>query len=201
MKRKEYSAGMVKLPFWFLEFKKMISLINSGMTFDEIKDLNRKVNIFSANSDARAVSTFNTVSRRVKALDSTFYPLFEELDIASQKLITLIAIMESDTLFFDFMNEVYKEKLIIGLNELSDSDFSIFFKDKQLQSDRVAKWTDYTLKRLGSIYRTVLMETGILERTQGSNKKIMKPIIDKSIEYKLKECGMEMTLRVLTGVR
>lgn len=201
MSRKDYSAGMVKLPFWFLEFKKMINLINSGMTFEEIKNLNIKENIFSANSAARAISTFNTVSRRVKALDSTLYPLFEGLDIANQKLIALIAIMESDTLFFDFMNEVYREKLIIGINELSDSDFSIFFKDKQLQSDRVAKWTDYTLKRLGIIYRTVLMETGILERTQSSNKKIIKPIIDKSLEYKLKECGMDMTLLVLTGVR
>lgn len=201
MSRKEYSAGMVKLPFWFLEFKKMINLINSGMTFEEIKNLNIKENIFSANSAARAISTFNTVSRRVKALDSTLYPLFEGLDIANQKLIALIAIMESDTLFFDFMNEVYREKLIIGINELSDSDFSIFFKDKQLQSDRVAKWTDYTLKRLGIIYRTVLMETGILERTQSSDKKIIKPIIDKSLEYKLKECGMDMTLLVLTGVR
>ncbi len=201
MSRKDYSAGMVKLPFWFLEFKKMINLINSGMTFEEIKNLNIKENIFSANSAARAISTFNTVSRRVKALDSTLYPLFEGLDIANQKLIALIAIMESDTLFFDFMNEVYREKLIIGINELSDSDFSIFFKDKQLQSDRVAKWTDYTLKRLGIIYRTVLMETGILERTQSSDKKIIKPIIDKSLEYKLKECGMDMTLLVLTGVR
>lgn len=201
MSRKDYSAGMVKLPFWFLEFKKMINLINSGMTFEEIKNLNIKENIFSANSAARAISTFNTVSRRVKALDSTLYPLFEGLDIANQKLIALIAIMESDILFFDFMNEVYREKLIIGINELSDSDFSIFFKDKQLQSDRVAKWTDYTLKRLGIIYRTVLMETGILERTQSSDKKIIKPIIDKSLEYKLKECGMDMTLLVLTGVR
>ena len=201
MSRKDYSAGMVKLPFWFLEFKKMINLINSGMTFEEIKNLNIKENIFSANSAARAISTFNTVSRRVKALDSTLYPLFEGLDIANQKLIALIAIMESDTLFFDFMNEVYREKLIIGINELSDSDFSIFFKDKQLQSDRVAKWTDYTLKRLGIIYRTVLMETGILERTQSSDKKIIKPIIDQSLEYKLKECGMEMIHRVLTGVR
>ncbi len=201
MGRKEYSAGMVKLPFWFSEFKKMINLINSGLTYTEIKDLNVKENIFLAPTEARSIQIFNTVSTRVKALDPSFYVLFEQSDITNQKLIVLISIMESDTLFFDFMYEVFREKLIIGVDELSDSDFSIFFKDKQLQSDRVAKWTDYTLKRLGSIYRTVLMETGILERASNSTKKILKPIMDQSLEYKLKECGMEMTLRALTGVR
>ena len=30
-------------------------------------------------------------------------------------------------------------KLIIGMNELTDSDFGVFFKDKQIQSEKVAK--------------------------------------------------------------
>jgi hypothetical protein len=200
MPRKEYSAGMVKLPFWFSEFKKMISLLNSGKTLSEIKSLNVKENIFSAPTEARAIQIFNTVSTRVKALDQSFYTLFEQSDVTNQKLIALIAVMESDSLFFDFMYEIYREKLIIGIDEISDSDISVFFKDKQIQNERVAKWTDYTLKRLGTSYRTVLMESGILERSTGS-RKIMKPIIDRALEQKLKDCGMEMTLRALTGVR
>jgi len=73
MPRKEYSAGMVKLPFWFSEFKKMISLMNSGKTLSEIKSLNVKENIFSAPTEARAIQIFNTVSTRVKAKVFTVY--------------------------------------------------------------------------------------------------------------------------------
>jgi hypothetical protein len=200
MGRKEYSAGMVKLSFWFSEFKKMISLLNSGKTLPEIKSLNLKENIFSAPTEARAIQIFNTVSTRVKALDQGFYSLFEDCDITNQKLIALIAVMESDSLFFDFMYEVYREKLIIGIDEISDSDISVFLKDKQVQNDRVAKWTDYTLKRLGACYRTILMEAGILERTTGS-RKIIKPIMERALDQKLKDSGMEITLRVLLGVR
>lgn len=200
MPRKEYSAGMVKLPFWFSEFKKMISLLNSGRTLPEIKSLNLKENIFSAPTEARAIQIFNTVSTRVKALDQSFYGLFEQCDVSNQKLIALIAVMESDSLFFDFMYEVYREKLIIGIDEISDSDISIFFKDKQVQNERVAKWTDHTLKTLGKSYKTVLMETGILDRSTDV-KKIVKPILDRALEQKLKDCGMEMTVRALTGVR
>ncbi len=156
MIRKEYSAGMVKLSFWFFEFKKVILLLISGKTIDEIKDLNIKQNIFSAPTTARAIQIFNTVSNRVKSLDQNFYKLFEESDIDTQKIIALIAVMNVDSLFFDFVYEVYREKLIIGSNKLADSDIRIFFKDKQLQSDKVAKWTDYTLKRLGTCYKTIL---------------------------------------------
>ena len=56
------------------------------------------------------------------------------------------------------------------------------------------------LKTLGKSYKTVLMESGILDRSLGV-KKILKPILDRALEQKLKDCGMEMTLRALTGVR
>lgn len=200
MERKEYSAGMVKLSFWFSEFRKVILLLNSGKTMQDIKDLNINENIFSAPTAARAIQIFNTVSNRVKSLDHSFYKLFEESDIATQKIIALIAVMNVDSLFFDFVYEVYREKLIIGSNQLADSDIRIFFKDKQLQSDKIAKWTDYTLKRLGGCYKTMLMEAGVTDRTSG-DRELLKPILDKRLEECLKVNGMELYINALTGVR
>ena len=200
MKRKEYSAGMVKLSFWFAEFRKVIQLLNSGKTLLKIKKMNVEENIFSAPTQARAIQIFNTISTRVKSLDQSFYKLFERSDISNQKVIVLIAIMQSDSLFFDFVYEVYREKLIIGANELSDSDFRIFFKDKQIQSEKVAKWQDYTLKRLGNCYKTMLMEAGLIDKKVGT-RNILKPIIDRALEDCLKKNGMEVILHALTGVR
>jgi len=200
MERKEYSAGMVKLSFWFSEFRKVIQLLNSGKTLAEIKKVNLEENIFSAPTQARSIQIFNTVSTRVKSLDQSFYKLLDQSDISNQKVIALIAIMQSDSLFFDFVYEIYREKLIIGIDELTDSDFSIFFNNKQLQSEKVAKWMDYTLKRLGICYKTMLMEAGITDRAK-VNRKILKPIIDKSLEDCLRINGMEIALNALTGVR
>lgn len=200
MKRKEYSAGMVKLSFWFAEFRKVIELLSSGKTLPEIKQMNVQENIFSAPTQARAIQIFNTVSTRVKGLDSSFYAVFAKSDISTQKLIALIAVMQTDSLFFDFVYEVYREKLILGIDELADSDVGIFFKNKQLQSEKVAKWTDYTLKRLGTCYKTMLMESGLIDQGTGT-RKILKPILDKDLEECLKVNGMETTLRALTGVR
>ena len=200
MKRKEYSAGMVKLSFWFAEFRKVIQLLNSGKTLLKIKNMNVEENIFSAPTQARAIQIFNTISTRVKSLDQSFYTLFERSDISNQKVIALIAVMQSDSLFFDFIYEVYREKLIIGMNELADSDFGVFFKDKQIQSEKVAKWQDYTLQRLGSCYKTMLMEAGLIDKKVGT-RNILKPIIDRALEDCLKKNGMEVILHALTGVR
>ena len=200
MERKEYSAGMVKLSFWFSEFRKVIQLLNAGKTMEEIKTLNIEENIFGAPTAVRAQQIFTTVSGRVKSLDAGFYKLFEDSDIATQKIITLIAIMNTDTLFFDFVYEVYREKLIIGSTHLADSDIRIFFKDKQVQSEKVAGWTDYTLKRLGACYKTLLMEAGVTDRASGE-REILKPIMDIALENRLKDYGMELFVHALTGVR
>ena len=200
IKRNEYSAGAVKLSFWFAEFRKVIELLNSGKSLAESKQMNITENIFGAPTQARAIQIFNTVSTRVQGLDSSFYALFEKSDVSNQKLIALIAIMQTDSLFLDFMYEVYREKLILGMHELKDSDLGIFFKNKQLQSEKVAKWTDYTLKRLGACYKTMLMEAGLIDQSTGT-RNIIKPILDKALEECLKANSMEISLRALTGVK
>lgn len=200
MKRKEYSAGMVKLSFWFLEFRKVIILLNNGKTISEIKSLNIEENIFSAPTQARSMQIYSTVSSRVEGLEPSFYQLFEKSDISTQKLIALIAIMLTDSLFFDFVYEVYREKLIIGSDKLEDKDIRIFFKDKQLQSEKVAKWTDNTLKRLGACYKTMLAEADLIDRSSGS-RKILRPLMDRSLEECLRKNGMELVIHALTGVR
>jgi hypothetical protein len=160
----------------------------------------QRENLFMASSKARSTMIFSTVSRRIKSLPKDFYPVFELSDISNQKIIVLIAIMLSDALFFDFMHEVYREKLIIGVEELKDSDITIFFKNKQIQDEKVAGWKDETLKRLGASYKNVLMEAGLIGQSKGS-RKILKPILDKRLEDCLKDNDLLVVLNALTGVR
>jgi hypothetical protein len=54
MKRKEYSAGAVKLSFWFAEFRKVVTLLSSGKTIQEIKQLAANENLFSAATAMRS---------------------------------------------------------------------------------------------------------------------------------------------------
>lgn len=200
MKTSKYSAGAVKLSFWFAEFRNTIRYLNEGKTFKYIKALNEEENIYLAASKARANQIFRSVSKRASSIDASFYRLFEESDVNTQKIIVLIAIMNTDALFFDFVYEVYREKLIIGSNTLTDSDIRVFFKNKQLQDERVAGWRDYTLKRLGVSYKTMLMEAGLTDRSLG-DRKLLKPILDDRLVKCLGYNNMQIFIDALTGVR
>ena len=90
--------------------------------------------------------------------------------------------------------------MIIGSNQLADSDIRIFFKNKQQQNKKVAGWTDATLIRLGRCYKTMLYEAGMIDKAKG-NRTILKPILDAKMRYWLENNNMVAFLHALVGVR
>ena len=200
MQRKEYSAGAVKLSFWFSEFRKYVSLLRTGNSKDDIKRLAETENIFSAATAQRSKQVFSTVSMRVSSLSDSFYDIMDSSNIYTQKLIVLISIMNTDTLFFDFMNEIYREKLITRDTVLSDMDLRVFFHNKQRENEKVAGWTDQTLNRLQKSYKSWLSEAGLIDHSVG-DRKIIKPILDSKLEHVLSQRGMTQIINMLTGTR
>lgn len=198
--RRDYSAAAVKHAFWFMEFRKVVTLRSEGKTWEEIKSLNEAENLFGAPTPARSTQIWNTVSARVKELDDSFYPVFVASDLASQKLFALIALMVNDTLFAEFVYEVIREKMIIGINEYSPSDIRLFFKHKQEQNEKAAKWTEQTLGRLERSYRNFLFEAGVSDKGRDV-RKILKPLPDPDMEKWLQEQHMDYYLKALKGER
>ena len=198
--RNDYSASAVKHAFWFMEFRKVVTLRYEGRTWEEIKKASEEENLFGAPTPARAKQIWNTVSARTKSLDDSYYSVFMNSDLASQKLYALVAVMANDTLFAEFVYEIIREKMIIGINEYSPSDIRLFFKHKQEQSEKAAGWTDQTLERLGHSYRNFLYEAGVTDNGRGI-RKILKPILDPEMESWLKEQHMDYYLKALKGER
>ena len=198
MERK-YSAGLVSQSFWFVEFKKVIKLLNEGKTEKEIKELCINDNFFGAINENRAKRMYGYIWNRVKRLDDTMIHLFETSDLTTQKLINLIAILLGDRLFLEFIFEVYREKMIIGTDELSDFDLNIFFKNKEVQSDIVATWIDRTKKRLGSAYYNFMIDSNLITVVD-KKKMITPPVLDITLERYLVASGNEILVKAIKGV-
>lgn len=198
MKRNTYSAGAVKFAFWFQEFRKEVELLQEEKSFEEIKILSSEGNLFGTQTPARAKMVCNTVTKRIKSLGEDFYDLFLESDIATQKLFVLSSIMACDTLFFDFVYEVIREKMLIGSNTFTDADIRIFFHNKQVQDETAAKWTDQTLGRLGQTYKQYLLNAGMTDDGK-TERKILKPILDPSFDHWLQDHEMTPIVKALTG--
>lgn len=200
MSKNDYSAGAVKFSFWFPEFKKIILLLNEGSSLNDIKGMVENQNILSASTPARSKQVFTTVSKWIAALPEQFCELFARNDINTQKLIVIVAIMKTDLLFYEFMSEVYKEKLIVNDLVLTESDIRVFFTNKQRENDKIAKWTDETLSRLPRTYKSYLTEAGLIEKSVG-NRKILRPILDDSLKRALSEHNLTAIYNILLGTR
>ncbi len=194
-----YSAGLISQSFWFVEMKKIIKLIVEGKSEEEIKRLCIEENLFGAAKEYRAKRIFGYIWNRVKKLDKTFIELFYNSDLATQKIINLVAILRSDRLFFEFMFEVYREKNILGIPTIEEADVYIFFKNKEIQSDDIAKWTDATKRRLRSIYFNYLTDANLLT-VINKQKMITTPILDIALEHYLEVCGDAAIVKAIKGV-
>lgn len=194
-----YSAGLMSQSFWFIEFKKVIKLISEGKSEDEIKKMCIEENLFGAAKEYRAKRMYGYIWNRVKKLDETLMELFLDSDLATQKIINLIAIIRSDRLFFEFIFEVYREKNIIGTQVLEDTDANIFFKNKEIQSEDIAAWKDTTKRKLRQVYFNYLIDANLLTVVD-KKRTITPPILDIALERYLEACGDSAIIKAITGV-
>lgn len=199
MEYAKYSAGLVSQSFWFVETKRIIKLIHDGKSDDEIKRMCIDENLFSTTKKYRAKRIYGYIKNRIKNLDKELIELFYTSDLITQKVINLIAILKSDRLFFEFMFEVYREKNILGIPVIEDADVNIFFKNKEIQSEDIAAWTDGTKRRLRSIYFNYLTDANFLT-VVGKKKTITPPILDIALARYLEACGESVIIKAITGV-
>ena len=194
----KYSSGLVSESFWFIEFKKIIKLRNDGKSWDDIRDLCLNDNLLGISKEYRARRIYGYLKNRVDVIDEGLINIFIKADLTTQKIINIIAIAKKNRLFFEFLYEVYREKVLLGAIELTDSDINIFFKNKQEQDEDISKWTDVTLKRLRSTYMNFLTDAGFLTVID-KQRSITPPILEISLENYLKDNGEKQMLKAIRG--
>lgn len=195
----EYSAGLMSQSFWFHEFKRVVKLRKDGCDYEVIKKKCNEENLFGAAKEYRANRMAGYIITRVRAMDDTLVDLFCEADFATQKLINLVTIMKTDRLMFEFLYEVYREKVILGEEYLDESSVNVFFTQKEIQSDLIAGWKDSTKRHLRSCYLNFMTDANLLA-VADKNKKITPPILDIALERYLISRGEDAIIKALTGV-
>ncbi|GBU28963.1 hypothetical protein R84B8_02525 [Treponema sp. R8-4-B8] len=199
MIRKPYSSAMTKHLFWFTEFKIIVRLLNEGKNMDEIKRLNKAENLLTVKTVNRRKIIFNVIAARINAIPKDFIELCGKTDISTQKLIAVIAVMALESLFYDFIFEVYREKLMMGDKTITIGDFILFFRNKQIQDERISAWTDTTFNRLGRAYRNVLLKSGLIKNLRKNEWVVEKPLINRQLVDTLQKAKMEVFYYALTG--
>lgn len=194
----EYKSTIKSRPYLYKETKKAAALMKQGINIEDIKSKSLKDNIFQLESEARKKEVASIITARLKDLDEYIIEKISEGNIETSKILVIYAIIRTDRLFFEFMNEVYKEKLLLRDLFLRDKDFSMFFQNKREQSEKVASWTEYTFKKLKQVYVRILFEGGLIKNQKG-DREIYAPILEREVKEHLYKIGDKIYLDAIIG--
>ena len=186
---------------WYRETKIAVEKVLHGdMTTADIRRESLDKNIFNASSASRSKEIAQAVTRRINAVDSAYLSFFVGRNTESQQLLCIVMVMLTDHTFLEFMDSVYREKLIQQDNILRDSDIMGLFHRIQEKDESAAKWSDASLRKVRDNYKSMLKEAGMLSES-GTERKIIRPILDKEMEDFLQSEGLIRIYKILAGER
>lgn len=186
MNRKPYSSAIKKTPFKYPVAKKLAKLMLDSLDRDKIYHKCFDENYVEIESLERRREVTNVVYNRLCALDEFLLNEFYNGDVASSKYILVYAIAKTDTLFFDFLFERYRDALMNPERHyLSIDDFDDFFESKKQVDLIVAKWGSFTLQCMTKGYRNILVDSGLGRRERKTiicERMMIHPAVEEHIE-------------------
>ena len=183
---------------WYRETKQCIELLKEGKTLDEIKELSQNENIFNAASSSRADNIRVVTARRVKSVNEEFLDFFTSQDAMTQKQLCIVLVMLTDRTFYEFMNNIFREKMILGVSELFDSDLIGFVHRLQESDERIAKWSDAAVIKVRDNYKHILKEAEFISES-GTTREIVRPIVSDAMKTFLQDEGLTPIYKILAG--
>lgn len=196
----EYSAGNNSNLLWFVETKETVRVLQNA-DFEAAKEKIISENIYQQKAENRRARQFNCIYKRISALPESLQGEILKSDLQTAKLIVIISVMLTDRLFFELINEVYREKLRYAEEGIKESDINIFFQAKADQNEKIAQWSEGGVKKLKQTYLKYMLEAGLLKSGDKDSKIVSKPYIEDRLRRELVANRMEKYLYALTGER
>lgn len=197
---KSYTTLLKIIGFSFQEFKTACKLKTQGFTEGQIISQSVEGNVFMVKTEKRRKEFASRLIERLLLLDDYLTQQVAEGTLDTGKQICLYCILKNDALFFEFMNEVFKEKVLLRDPQLTEKDFNVFFARKAEQSEQIAAWTEYTFYKMTQVYKRVLRESGFA--VKGKDGLILKPaIMDGQLVRHFESKGERLYINAMRGMK
>lgn len=188
-----YKTTIIRSALWYNESKKTVKYMLSGLNKTEITQKATQENIYQVNTETRSKNIANTTFNRMSVYSEELLEEFLKTDIITSKVIVLISVMATDKLFYEYMNEVYREHKILDNKQLTNKAFDKFIEHKRVESEKISQWSQEVIRRMRSTYIKLLKEAGLID--QKNNIKAI--YIDYEIEKMLRKSNLEIFLDII----
>ncbi len=193
----KYNASLTGEPFLFYETRQVARLKLNGLNDKEILEEVINNNLFQYATEKSIPKRVRAALKRLQVLDENMLQYLLEKPSETAKIINLYAIVKSNRLVMEFVNEVVGEKFAANNLALDKKDMNEFFLEKREQSEDVARWRDDTIKKLKQVLLRMLTEAGILDDRDGCT--LHRPGLDTDVIRYIEAAG-ELALLKSLGI-
>lgn len=185
MNKKPYSSSIKKTPFKYIYAKRVAKLMLEGLDRNEVFKKCFDENYIEIDSLQRRGEVTRVLYDRLLEFDDVLLEQFCNGDVNTSKFLLVYAIAKNDSLFFDFMFEVYRDALLSEKRYISIDDFEDFFESKKESDPIVSKWGHFTIEQLSKGYRNILVDSGLGHRVKRNiyvDKAMIHPFVEEHIQ-------------------
>ena len=189
--------GITGENFYFLELKRAVKYVLKYPEIENYKESFRSEDILDCKSESNFNKKYSTVNKRMQYLTFKLKENLNEVDVVTGKFINLYAILCSERIIAEFMDEVIKEKYKVFDYYIKDLDFKKFMELKADQSEIVDNWTEAGKKKMIVKIKNFILEGGFLVKEGDKLYKIVRPIVFTDIIDEIKENGNKKILAAM----
>lgn len=180
----KYNGSLTREQFLFHEMRITAKLLNDGLTDEEAINKIIADNLFQYPTERQIKNLARVCINRLNSLEDkslVFAIATQSSDVAKQ--ICLYSMMKYNRLVWDFMITVIGDKFKQQNLSFSKIDVNAFFMRLQEQDDKVASWSESTVKRIKQVLIKILVENNYLDSNKSDhlNPVLIYSILENSI--------------------
>lgn len=185
-------------PFMNIESKRIAEMMLQGKSEEERRYEAVELNAIQMPSLDRRKTSYKEISHRLSFLDDFLLEKFMNSDADTAKAILAYAILQADQLYYEFMREIYLEKILLLQKDLAKKEVINFLYKKAEQSEVVAKWADNTKERLAVGFIQMMRESGFILSNHEEHQ-VKRPFINQSVGEYLRKNGIKPIVEIMLG--
>lgn len=188
-----YKTTIIRSALWYNESKKTVHYMLNGLNKSELTKKATEDNIYQVDTETRSKNIASTTYNRMSVYSEDLLEEFIKTDITTSKVMVLISIMATDKLFYEYMNEVYKEHKILDNKQLTKKELDKFIEQKKIENEKISQWSDGVIRRMKSTYIKILKDAGLIDQ----DNNIKSIYIDYDVEKLLRKTKFENFLDII----
>ena len=194
----KYRTALMNRPFMNIESKRIAEMMLQGKSEEERRYEAVELNAIQMPSLDRRKTSYKEISHRLSFLDDFLLEKFMNSDADTAKAILAYAILQADQLYYEFMREIYLEKILLLQKDLAKKEVINFLYKKAEQSEVVAKWADNTKERLAVGFIQMMRESGFILSNHEEHQ-VKRPFINQSVGEYMRKNGIKPIVEIMLG--